>query len=109
MNMLSSLSVVARGSSARHSTRVELGACSIEVAARSGVDMCDWDDGHRGTSWFTYTAAGSGVDNQGSDPALPSRSQDSLRRPCRHCRCPRHWLLCDLPKPDDRYRSKHHL
>src|ERR1700746_595168 len=49
MNMLSSLSVVARRSSARHSTRVELGACSIEVAARSGVDMCDWDDGHWGT------------------------------------------------------------
>jgi hypothetical protein len=38
MNMLSSLSVVARRSSARQSTRVELGvSCSIHVAARSGV------------------------------------------------------------------------
>src|SRR6266446_3313677 len=34
------------------------------------------------TSWFTGTVA---------------------------CRCPRHGLLCDLPKPDDRYRPKHRL
>jgi hypothetical protein len=49
MNMLSSLSVVARRSSARHSTRRE--AQSIAFNPRSGAqrrDMRDWDDGHRG-------------------------------------------------------------
>jgi hypothetical protein len=40
MNMLSSLSVVARRSLARHSTRGELGvSCSFQVAARS-VEIC---------------------------------------------------------------------
>src|SRR4029079_19625564 len=63
-------------------------------------DMRDWDDGHRGTSWFKDTVAGRGFDNQGSDPASLFRSQDPLRRPLPGCRCPRQWLLCDLLEPD---------
>jgi hypothetical protein len=42
----------------------------------------NWDDGHRGTNWFTDSVAGSGFYNQGSDPASPFRSQDPLHRPC---------------------------
>jgi len=45
-------------------------------------DMRDWDDGHRGTNWFTDSVAGSDFDNQGSDPASPFRSQDPLHRHC---------------------------
>jgi hypothetical protein len=49
MNMLSLLFVVARRSSAKQSTRVELGvSCSSAVVARSGVNMRDWNDGHWG-------------------------------------------------------------
>ena len=32
--------------------------------------------------WFTDSIAGSGFDNQRSDPASPFRSQDPLHRPC---------------------------
>jgi hypothetical protein len=38
--------------------------------------------GNGGRSWFTGTVACSGLDNQGSDPSSPFRSQDSPRRPC---------------------------
>jgi hypothetical protein len=51
-------------------------------APGSGAICAIGTDGHRGTNWFTDSVAGSGFDNQGSDPASPFRSQDPLHRPC---------------------------
>jgi hypothetical protein len=110
MNMLSSLSVVARkppgeegtGSAAlkrlcipafwirRNRPRrlplpMDNGAATSEArspAPGSGAICAIGTDGHRGTNWFTDSVAGSGFDNQGSDPASPFRSQDPLHRPC---------------------------
>ena len=110
MNMLSSLSVVARslpakkvcGSAAlkrlciptfwipRNRPRrlplpMDNGAATSEArspAPGSGALCAVGTDGHRGTNWFTDSVAGSGFDNQGSDPASPFRSQDPLHRPC---------------------------
>ena len=61
------------------------GAATSEArspAPGSGAICAIGTDGHRGTNWFTDSVAGSGFDNQGSDPASPFRSQDPLHRPC---------------------------
>jgi hypothetical protein len=110
MNMLSSLSVVARKPPGEKGTRLggvktslhpnlldprnrprrlplpmDNGAATSEArspAPGSGALCAIGTDGHRGTNWFTDSVAGSGFDNQGSDPASPFRSQDPLHRPC---------------------------
>jgi hypothetical protein len=61
------------------------GAATSEArspAPGSGAICAIGTDGRRGTNWFTDSVAGSGFDNQGSDPASPFRSQDPLHRPC---------------------------